>query len=366
MIQRRLAERGAAGNPIKIGIVGAGPFGMSLINQVAGISGMVVNVVADYKPELGIAAFVKAGRSPDDIVVVETASAARDAVARGKSVVVPSGDLVPGCDIEVVFDATGYPESAASVGYRALLAGRHLVSANAEGDCCVGAILSRTARANGATYNLTLGDQPGNAKDLFDYATTLGLCVVCAGKGATIGDEERARERLANLKEPELADRNLIGALDGSKEHIEAASLANLIGYPCDVNGLHEPVGTLPRIVNTLVPKADGGILSESGLVDVAVCNPPTEAYPQQWKQLDVFVIVTSDNANTRQVFHRKGVPRSDDGRYTLLARPWHAIGVEAPLAIARAVLDNDRFATPRDTPVVEVVAVAKRALRAG
>jgi predicted homoserine dehydrogenase-like protein len=51
---------------------------------------------------------------------------------------------------------------------------------------------------------------------------------------------------------------------------------------------------------------------------------------------------------------------------HTLFARPWHGIGIEAPLSIARAALDNDRSLSPLPTPVVEVVAVAKRSLGEG
>jgi predicted homoserine dehydrogenase-like protein len=61
-----------------------------------------------------------------------------------------------------------------------------------------------------------------------------------------------------------------------------------------------------------------------------------------------------------------KDVVTSADGRYALLYRPYHLVGVETPWSILKAVLEGVPTAAPGPEPLVEVVAVAKTNLRAG
>ena len=54
------------------------------------------------------------------------------------------------------------------------------------------------------------------------------------------------------------------------------------------------------------------------------------------------------------------------DGPNYLFYRPYHLCHMDTPLSIAEAVLDGEPTIAPRPEPVVEVIAIAKRPLRAG
>jgi predicted homoserine dehydrogenase-like protein len=320
---------------------------------------MKLCVIADYLPDKALAVFQAAGYAREGVVVVESAQAVFDAAARGRPAILPDGDMVPECPVDVVVDATGYPETGASLGYRALMAGKHLVSVNVEADCLIGPILRRTADAVGTTYNLAAGDQPGNATDLFNYATAIGLQVVAIGLGhghqAAEEDAERARRAL------ELQSRTSIASLDGSKSQIEMCSLANAVGLPPDVRGMHHFVGPPSELPGFFCPRAAGGVLSRAGVVDYARCNPPDRPYA-----LEVFAVVTSANPVAFDVFRNKGTFTSPDGQYALLGRTIHLVGLETPWTIAQAVITGKSAISPRPTPVAEVIAIAKRNLQAG
>src|SRR5262245_57385659 len=148
-IREELARRAGAGTPIRLGVAGAGAFGRWVITQCWHVPGMAVVVVADPETERALKVYAEAGRSREDVVVTASASAAADAVSRGKSAIVPDGDLLAECPLDVVMDATGAVEPGASTCYRALMAGKHVVTVNAAADCIVGPILRRTADAAG-------------------------------------------------------------------------------------------------------------------------------------------------------------------------------------------------------------------------
>ena len=53
-------------------------------------------------------------------------------------------------------------------------------------------------------------------------------------------------------------------------------------------------------------------------------------------------------------------------GNYWALYRPYHLANLEAPISVARAVLDNEVTLATYRAPVAETVACAKRDLKAG
>src|SRR5437867_2048233 len=106
-IRGELARRSAAGTPIRVGVVGAGAYRRWVITQCAHIPGMSVAVVADPDVERALKVYAETGRSREDAVVATSAAAATDAVSRGKPAIVPDGDLLAECPVDVVMDATG-------------------------------------------------------------------------------------------------------------------------------------------------------------------------------------------------------------------------------------------------------------------
>jgi len=50
-IYQQLNEREVSGNPIRVGVIGAGQMGFGMISQIATIPGMTVNGVSDIRLE---------------------------------------------------------------------------------------------------------------------------------------------------------------------------------------------------------------------------------------------------------------------------------------------------------------------------
>jgi predicted homoserine dehydrogenase-like protein len=77
-----------------------------------------------------------------------------------------------------------------------------------------------------------------------------------------------------------------------------------------------------------------------------------------------VFVIGRSEDWD--RIGHYFDYLKMGAGPDYLFFRPYHLCHVETPLSIAEAVLYQEATIAPRGAPVAEVVAVAKRDLRAG
>jgi predicted homoserine dehydrogenase-like protein len=352
-LSKRLQAREAElGRPVRIGLAGAGQMGIGFAAQVHRIPGMTVAAIADVLPGRATAAFEQAGVSGategDDVDKLG------ELVDGGRSVAVTDGRLLNQLPLDVVVDATGVPEFGAALAYTALLNGKDVATLNAEADVTVGLLLSKTAQASGRVYALCKGDEPVEVKELFDYVTDLAFEVVCAGKGKNNplrphdGPDQVADEAAAKHMNPKM----LASFVDGSKTMIECASMANATGLEVSKRGMYGPDTTVPELGNVFRPQADGGVLDRPGVVDYAT-GPVAPG---------VFVIGRSDHP---YVVEEMAYLSMGDGPYYAFYRPYHLASIEAPLTVARAVLDRVSTLEPVAWKA-EVVATAKRDLRAG
>jgi predicted homoserine dehydrogenase-like protein len=266
------------------------------------------------------------------------------------------GALVGAGRIDVVIDATGSPETGANFALAAIKAGKPIVMLNVEADITIGRYLHEEARRAGIVYTGAAGDEPAAALELIGFAQSLGLAVVCAGKGknnplnfnAVPADyEKEARERNMNA-------RMLVEFVDGSKTMVEMVAIANATGLVPDVPGMHGPAATRDELANVLIPKARGGVLSRAGCVDYSIGKGVAPG---------VFCIVETDHP---RVLERMIDLKVGKGPYFALFRPYHLTSLEVPLSAAHAVLHKRADMVPLDHPVAEAVAVAKRDLKVG
>ena len=79
-----------------------------------------------------------------------------------------------------------------------------------------------------------------------------------------------------------------------------------------------------------------------------------------------MFIVITSDNAYLRNTMAEYGVATGGGGKYALMYRPYHFVGMETPLSIASAAIQHEPTGAPACPPVSEVVAAAKRSLSPG
>jgi predicted homoserine dehydrogenase-like protein len=113
-----------------------------------------------------------------------SAKSLAEAAETGATFITDDAQAVIASDhIDMVIDSTGSP--AAGV-HHALLCcehRKHIITVNVEADVLAGPLLARRAAQAGIIYSMASGDQPALIAELVDWARTIGLEVVCAGKG---------------------------------------------------------------------------------------------------------------------------------------------------------------------------------------
>lgn len=354
----KLLARERDGNPVRVAVVGAGDYGESLVCQLGQIPGMRASVVCDLDMEKAIRVYELAGFVRGAV----SDRALADRVIAGKPVVTDDLALAVCAPVDVVVDCTGEPEVGCKVASGAIVQGRHVVMVNVEADITVGVQMAQMARQAGVVYTLADGDQPSLITALVDWARCLGFEVVSAGKGTKLYPPDRAMAMLSKKPHPSKSN---VTYLDGSKTQIEMASTANACGLRVDVAGMHGPALRTREIPERLRPKADGGMLRESGVVDfVNQILPSGEAIAED-AMTGVFAVGTCAARCGMAAMAQKGVVMSADWKHALFYRPFHLVGVETPWSILKAVLEGVPTACPISQHV-EVVAVAKKALKAG
>ncbi|MBI2717349.1 MAG: homoserine dehydrogenase [Rhizobiales bacterium] len=352
-----LAVRAEAGRPVTVGLAGAGQMGTDLVVQLSRMPGLRLGAVAETDIPRAIDAALLAGHERARIVEAGNASAIDAAIEQDCLAVTPDlTALAAAGRIDVVIDATGNPNVGTAFALEAIAHGKPVVMLNIEADITIGRYLHEQARKAGVVYTGAAGDEPAAALELIGFAQSIGLDIVCAGKGknnplkfdAVPADyEDEARQRNMNA-------RMLVEFVDGSKTMIEMVAIANCTGLVPDIPGMHGPAATREELASVLVPKSQGGVLSKTGCVDYSVGKGVAPG---------VFCIVASDHPRLAE---RMVDLKVGKGPFFTLFRPYHLTSLEVPLSAARAVLHQRADMVPLEHPVAEAVTVAKRDLAAG
>lgn len=355
-LARDLAARADAGKPIRVGVIGSGEMGTDLVTQMSLMKGVEMAAIATRRPHTALAAMTIAYGDDSHGKVVDTPAAATAAIEQGKIAITSAETLVTTPNIDVVIDATGKPGVAADFSLTAMEHGKHLVMMNVEADVTIGPYLKAQADRLGVVYSVGAGDEPSSCMELIEFVTALGLDVVAAGKGKNnplkhdaVPDDYREEATRRNMN-----PRMLVEFVDGSKTAVEMTAIANATGLMPDIPGMHGPKADRDDMAKVLIPKADGGILNSSGVVDFTIGKGVAPG---------VFVIVKAE--------HPRIIERMDDlhighGPYYAFFRPYHLTSLEVPLTCARIMLTGKPDMVPLPRPVAEVCAVAKRDLLPG
>jgi predicted homoserine dehydrogenase-like protein len=349
---RFLTDRAEAKNPIRIGLVGVGQMGAGIVAQSAHIPGLDIAALADINIARATDALRRAGVSAS--AEVDDHDKAAQVIHDGGVVVTRYGDMLPSLPLEVVVEATGIPEVGARVGLASAMARTHLISMNVEADVTIGRLLKRMFENSGCIYTLAAGDEPIAAAELVDFARTIGLEVVAAGKGKNnpLRQDATAASVAAEASAKNMNPRMLAAFVDGSKTMVEMAALANAIGFEPDIPGMHGPRADASELTTFFRPKGEGGILTRTGIVDYVTGNVAP----------GVFAIVRSEDpaivADLKYL--SMGV-----GPYFALIRPYHLANLEVPTTIVSVVRDQRPALVPEGHHA-EVGASAKRDLKRG
>src|SRR3984893_9464805 len=311
-LQDKLAARHAAGNPVRVGLIGAGKFGSMFLAQVPSIAGLEIAVIADLDPERARAACRTVGWDAGRIGRTRFTDRGSDA-----------------CDAEVAIEATGNPTAGIAHALAAIDAGKHIVMVNVEADVLAGWLLADKARKKGTVYAMAYGEQPALVAEMVDWARSAGFLVAAAGKGTkylpayhgVTPDDVWAHYGLTpeQAKSAGMNPQMFNSFLDGTKSAIEMAAIANacLLDVPAD--GLMFPPCGVDDLARVLRPKAVGGQLDHDGMVEV-VSSLERDGRPVfrdlRW---GVYVVLKAPNPYTAACFAQYGLPTDATGQYAAM-----------------------------------------------
>lgn len=358
MISKELEQLEAGGKPIRIGVSGAGWIGSGFVKQVSQMKGMDVNVLADTDTSAAYRAFADCGVKNDRIVEANSPANAMDALRNGKKVVTGSYTLAAQLeDVDIVADVTPSPAIGAETAYACIQHGKNIVLVNIEADVTVGRILKKMARETGVLYTVSSGDEPGCLAELWDFVTSMGFEPIVIGKGknnplnpAATPDTVAESAKKANKDPFQIAS-----YIDGTKTMFEMTCAANATGCLPMKNGMIGPEATLENVSEIFALKEDGGITEFPGAVDFV-----------QGKSMSGGVFITVRVQDPRINEDLKYLGAKGKGKYFTFFRPYHLWFLEAPISVARAHLFHQVTLAPKDEPIADVMAIAKKDLKPG
>ena len=351
-VDTALRDLEAKGRPVRVGMIGAGATGRAIALQLgtpppgirlAAISNRTLAHGERAFREAGINTWARAGSARD----------AQNAIERGTPVLTDDPAVLIGCDaIDILVEVTGTVDAAVGVALDAFDHHKHVVLVNAELDSLLGPILKAKADSAGVVLTHTDGDEPGVAMTLLRYLRSTGLRPVAAGNIKGMVDYYRNPDTQRAFAEKYDQDvRKVTSFADSTKLSMEATVLANATGFRAGRRGMHGPACQNVREMAELLP-ADQ--MLETGLVDYALgAAPHTGAF--------VIVYEESPLKKVQLSYYKLG-----DGPFYVFYTPFHLPHIQIASTIGRAVVFSDATVSPLAGPVCEVVAVAKRNLKAG
>jgi len=357
MLQQELLRLEAEGNPIHVGVSGAGWIGSGFVAQVAHVPGMEVTVLADTDTRAAWEAFIATGVEREDIVEASAPGPAMDALRAGKRVVTGSYRLAAQLEaVDIVADITPSPAIGAETAYACIQHGKDVVMVNIEADVTVGRILNKLAREAGVLYTVSSGDEPGCLMELYDFVTSLGyeLIVIGKGKNNPLNPAATPDTVAESARRTDKDPFQVASYVDGTKTMFEMTCAANATGCLPMQRGMVGPEATLETVSEIFALEEDGGITKFPGAVDFVQGSSMAGG---------VFVTVRVEDERIRGDLQYLKVGA---GKYFTFFRPYHLWFLEAPISVARAHLYRQTTLVPLDRPVAEVMTVAKRALEPG
>jgi predicted homoserine dehydrogenase-like protein len=352
IVDTALIERHEAGQPVRVGLVGAGFMGRSMTRQMLQfMRGLRVVAIANRTAERAEKCFTDAGVAQVDRV--GDLEALERAIADGRAAITDDPFLLcRATNIDVILEATGELEFGARVAEAAIAGGKHLVLVNAELDATVGPILKVHADRAGVVITNADGDEPGVAMNLVRFVRAIGVQPVMAGNVKGFLDPYRNPDTQRGFAEKwGLSPKMATSFADGTKQSMECTVLSNATGFGVARRGMS---GHKVAHVRDVLSICDPEALLERPLIEYLLGAEPGSGAFAVGHDAD------PDRASYMEYF------KLGPGPLYVFYRPFHLTHLEAPLSVARAALFRDPTITPLGAPVSEVVAIAKHDLEAG
>lgn len=356
IVDSALEARERAGNPVRVGMVGAGFMARGIALQIQSVvPGMELVAISNRSLDGAKRAYTEAGRT--DVDAVETVSQLEHSIGSGRVAVTEDAMLL--CQagmIDAIIEVTGAVEFGAHVVMKAIENGKHVIVMNAELDGTLGPILKSYADKAGVVFTNADGDQPGVIMNLFRFVKGLGVRPVLCGNIKGLQDPYRNPTTQESFARQWKQKAHMVTSFaDGTKISFEQGIVANATGMHVAKRGMHGPTvesGTPIKEAVNWYPEED--LLEGGGIVDYVVGADPGPG---------VFVLGTHDHPTQK---HYLNLYKLGEGPFYCFYTPYHLCHFETPMTVARAVLFHDAAITPIAGPLVDVVATAKIDLQAG
>ena len=356
IVDTALRARVAANQPIKVGMVGAGAMARGVALQLirfcpgfflAGVSNRTIsNAARLYKDAL-----------VSDIHTPENQNEFDNNVSKGLYNITDNPALLYESDqIDVVLEVTGAVDFGAQIATSAIKNGKHVVLMNAEVDSTVGPMLKILADKNGVVITNVDGDQPGVLMNLFRSVAGMGIKPVLCGNIKGLQDPYRTPETQKSFAERWKQSAPMVTSFaDGTKISFEQALVANATNMQVAKRGMYGPTVDEGQHVDDAKDWYPIDLTTlEVGIVDYVVGAKPAPG---------VFVIGYQPDPTQK---HLMEMYKMGTGPLYSFYTPYHLCHFEVQNTVARAVLFNDATITPTFGPRVDVVATAKKDLKAG
>ncbi|MCI0755384.1 NAD(P)H-dependent oxidoreductase [Teichococcus vastitatis] len=368
----------------RVGIAGArGGFSRTLLAALRAVPQLEIAALCDLDTGGVEQLLAELGYPP--AALCEDAAAVRAAAEAGRPVLLRDHTLLDAVPMDIVVEATGQPEIAAGIAERSIRRGVHVAMVTKEADSVVGPHLNELAKRQGVVYTTADGDQPANLIGLVTWARLLGFEVVAAGKSSeydficdpadhvvrwtdrrcaapdlaslwTLGDDVAATLARRSAALAELPQR-------ATPDYCEMNVVANSTGLLPSRDELNYPLCRITELADIFIPRAEGGILDRTGVVDVFNLLRKEDEVSFGG---GVFVVVRCTDAGTWEMLRDKGHVVSRNGRYACIFLPYHLMGLETPLSLLSACGHGRASGSDRQAVHAVMVARADRDFRAG
>ena len=369
---QKLKARAAEGRPVRVAVIGGGKFGSMYLSQAPRTPGIHVVAVVDLSPDRAKASLIRVGWDVPRMGATSLTQALQD----GSTFVTDDAAAVIASDcVDIVIDATGSPAAGIAHALLCCQHRKHIIMVNVEADVLAGPLLARKAKEAGIIYSMASGDQPALIAEMVDWAQTIGLEVVCAGKGTKYlpiyhqstpdtvwGHYGFSAEQVAG---GDFNAQMFNSFLDGTKSALEMAAVAN----GCELNppkdGLYFPPCGVDDLPNILRPRNEGGLLTQKGTVEV-VSSIERDGRPVfrdlRW---GVYAVFEAPSQYVMDCFKQYGLQTDSSGKYAAMYKPYHLIGLELGISVASIAVRQEATGATGEWRG-DVAATAKRALKKG
>lgn len=331
-----LKRREASGEPIQVGLVGAGAMGLGIAHQLGRTPGMRLSFVAD-----------------------KSGDAAREgARLYGKPTTIATDCLEalsnPSIPCDVLVEATNSVVAAFDYCMAAIEKGAHCVLMNAEVDAVLGYLLRDAAAKKGTVVTSDAGDQHGVLARMTDEIEMWGFEIVQVGNMKGFLDRYRtisgSVEIAASLR---LSPEQCLAYTDGSKLNIEMSLIANERGLTPSVPGMEGPCAE--RVEDVL------NLFDFDGYDGKAHVDYILGARQHGG---GVYVVGRSDDPFQRHYLDYYKI--INKAPYCVFFRPYHLCHFETPRAIAMSALYGRSVLNLQHGRMTDCYAHGKRPLSPG